>query len=598
MPLLPARRVIAIDPGSRVLKVVLAEVFFGRCRILRRETLEIPQGLGDKDDETAKRLQALLKEIGPYPVALAFPQHLTLSQVIELPVVAEAEVHQLIENETVKLGGLSETRIIYDYARLAPFGRHQHSFWITLCQENEFTAGLKRLALETDNVCDATSVGNALRAAYLGRIPATTPTVLADIGVRSTTLVILYRGQAVHISSFALGAELFFESIARERNFSLAQALEWAEEKKMFEGPEAVAALRLAVNNWYDELIRVVQEWRLDHNELNLNLETFQFVLSGGGAVPTGLTSHLNRRFGAKRFVLWPEEEGGSAPGIPPGHFAVASGTAWQALEKNPQTASLLPAHLRAQWTEQKFAQRLQSVCFFLLILLAMILGLGTWQKISLANRKHQLLAEADLALRQAADTEKISRGLVRDYEQIRPALERQRRTLDILQTLATLQQVRSNRTLWFGLFADSQSYFSAPTGGSTNDTAMTLPAATAPSPTVLSDTNRPAIQPDLIAEVGIPEGGEAMRRTLSQLVAGLKRSPRFRNVDILSTEQRRPLEDARLIIPDHYFTIAFELAENEFKPAEPKPAQSSKISSPVSATTRTEARSEPTKKP
>ena len=56
------------------------------------------------------------------------------------------------------------------------------------------------------------------------------------------------------------------------------------------------------------------------------------------------------------------------------------------------------------------------------------------------------------------------------------------------------------------------------------------------------------------------------MRQTLGRLVADLKKNPRFRNVDILPAEQHRALADYKVLNPDHYFTIAFELADKEFR--------------------------------
>jgi Tfp pilus assembly PilM family ATPase len=563
VPVLPAGRVIAIDAGSPEIKVVLAQLFLNRVTILKRETLAEPAALADQDNGAAELLAATCRRLGGYPVALALPQHLTLSQVIELPAVPRAEVRKLIENETVTLSGLSETKITYDYAALAPFGQYQHPYWITLCQEKEFAAAVQRAGLAPGEVCDVTSVGNALRAAYLERIPSTVPTVLADISVRSTTVVILHKGQAVHISSFGMGSEMLFEPVISERNCTPAEAAEWGRANNLFAEPQILAGLPFLVDSWHDELVRVIREWLSDHSDLALELETFQFVLSGGGAVFQGLVPYLNQRFGAPRFLLWPGDPEFDPP--VPGHYAVAIGTAIQALGKNPQSASLLPAPLRAHWKAQKTWQRLQSVCFLLLLLLAVFLGFGTWNKLSLAHHKASLIRQAELALEKVTRNEKLLLGLSLDYERIRPALEYQRRTIDTLQTLAALNLARSNRVLWLGLFADQPGYFNAPmdTNGLTVAASTTLTRPPASSSTA---TNLQSIQPHLIAEIGMPEGGEAMRQALSTLVADFKKNPRFHNVDILPAEQHRAPADYKVTNPDHYFTIAFELADKEFR--------------------------------
>lgn len=565
VPLLPAGRVIAIDAGSPEIKVVLAQLFLNRVTILKRETLAVPASPAEQAS-SAETLAHACRRLGGHPVALALPQHLTLSQVIELPAAPQTEVRKLIENETVTLSGLSETKITHDYAALASFGQYQHPYWITLCQEKEFAAAVERVGLAPEDVCDVTSVGNALQAAYLARIPATVPTVLVDICVRSTTVVILHKGQAVHISSFGMGSEMLFEPVISERSCTPSEAAEWGRANNLLEGTQVLAALPFLVDSWHDELVRVIREWLSDHSELALELETFQFVLSGSGALFQGLVPYLNQRFGAPRFLLWPGDAEWDAP--TPGHYAVAIGTAIQALGKNPQSASLLPAELRAHWKAQKIWQRLQSVCFLLLALLTVFLGIGTWNKLSLARHKASLIRQSELALEKVTRNEKLLQELSLDYERIRPALEEQRRTIDTLQTLAALNQARSNHVLGLGLFADQPGYFSAPMD--TNRLPVAVGPALPPTPpSGATATNLQSIQPHLIAEVGIPEDGEAMRQTLSRLVADFKKNPRFRNVDLLPAEQRRAPADYKVSNPDHYFTIAFELADKEFRRVE-----------------------------
>jgi len=561
VPVLPAGRVIAIDAGSHEVKVVLAQLFLHRVTLVRGETIPLPAST-DLENGAAKIIADACRRLGGYPVALALPQHLTLSQVIELPEAPRTEVRKLIENETVTLSGLSETKITYDYAALAPFGQYQNPYWITLCQEKEFAGGVARVALPPEDVCEVTSVGNALRAAYLAQIPSTVPTVLADICVRSTTVVILYKGQAVHISSFGMGSEMLFEPVVGERNCTPAEAAAWAQTNDLFAGPQVLHSLPFLVDSWHDELVRVIREWLADHSDLDLELETFQFVLSGGGAVFQGLAPYLNQRFGAPRFLLWPGDATNNS--VAPGHYAVAMGTAIQALGQNSQSASLLPAHLRAHWKAQRIWQRLQSVCFLLLLLLAVFLGMGAWHKLSLAHHKASLIRQAERALDQVARNDKLLQGLALDYERIRPALDFQRRTIDALQTLAALNQARSNRAVGLALFADQPGYFNAPMD--TNRAAVAAgPSLPAPPASGATATNLQSIQPNLIAEVGIPEDGEAMRQKLSALVADFKKNPRFRNVDLLPAEQRRAPADYKVGNPDHYFTIAFELADKEF---------------------------------
>jgi hypothetical protein len=179
------------------------------------------------------------------------------------------------------------------------------------------------------------------------------------------------------------------------------------------------------------------------------------------------------------------------------------------------------------------------------------------------------LQVQAETALLRSQATERATRRLKEDYERIRPLLEHQQFTYDLLQTLGLVQQVRSNRSFWYVLFSDQHSYFNVPSGSLTNEPPATN-ATTGVSLTGASETtettNRPPARPGFIAELCIPEEGEAMRRTLSQVVNALKQNPRFKNVDTVPPEQRRPLAEAKAIIPEHHFAIFLELATNEFQ--------------------------------
>ena len=99
-------------------------------------------------------------------------------------------------------------------------------------------------------------------------------------------------------------------------------------------------------------------------------------------------------------------------------------------------------------------------------------------------------------------------------------------------------------------LFADPTSYFTARPWGETNP----------PPPSTLSATNL-ALPHGFITELCLPEQGEAMRRSLSQLVSDLKQSQLFQNVDSLSADRRRNLVDPAVLLPEH-FTLVLELPE------------------------------------
>ena len=79
----PVRRVLALDAGSRCIKLLLAESDFGRLHVLREELIDLQaEGLVSAE-EIKTHLQANLDDWGRPPLALILPQHLSISQVID-----------------------------------------------------------------------------------------------------------------------------------------------------------------------------------------------------------------------------------------------------------------------------------------------------------------------------------------------------------------------------------------------------------------------------------------------------------------------------------------------------------------------------------
>src|SRR5438034_3536867 len=130
-----------------------------------------------------------------------------------------------------------------------------------------------------------------------------------------------------------------------------------------------------------------------------------------------------------------------------------------------------------------------------LLVLAMLLLAFGTWQKLRLLSQKKTLVDQTQAALEKAHTTESLTGLLYQQYETLQPILQRQRETWDTLKTLAALQQVRSNRNLWYVLFADQQSYYSA-----------SLPSQTNPPPPSATATNLAPPKYGFIAELCVPE--------------------------------------------------------------------------------------------
>lgn len=577
----PVRRVLAIDSGSRRFKLLLAESDFGRFRLLKQEQIDLQaEGLVSAE-ETKTHLQLLLERWSQPALALTLPQHLSISQVIDLPLAAESEVEKLIADESVKLGGVSESRIVYDFVQLETQAANRQQFWVSLCQEGDIRERLLKLGIEKEEICEVTTTANALLTAYRAIAPMSRRAILVHLGAQTTVLVVLLGGQGAFATSFHMGGDFFTRALARLRNCSEENAESLKREKNFLAGAQASAEFVAVVEGWVSELKRQLNEWFQANPGLLPEVPTFQLIASGGGFDMPGLTAYL-KTSASLVFQPWPKDA--QAESVQPAKgFEVAFGTALQALGYSSQPVSLLPEDYRQAWRKRLARQRLELASALLIALCALLLGMGTWHKLSLISNKKELLEKVRAGQRAYDENESLSEDLAAEYENLRPLCAAQQNTVDTLKTLALLQQSRSNRPFWYVLLADQQSYFTMPPAlSSTNrpaktnligaalEAAQATPLALRPFPSAL--TNASPARPGLIAELCVPGDAETARQGLSELVNSLKQQLLFSKVDLLSDDLRRSLAEPKVTIPDRYFVLALDFSQTDFQePIRPK---------------------------
>jgi len=552
------RRVIALDPGSSCLKLLLAELRSEGAHVLECRSIDLREEGLISNVEISGHLRKLLQQFGPCPVALALPQHRAICQLTNLAPTSPEDVRRVIEAETVQLRGLTETAIAYDYTPLKSFGKYQNPYWLTLCRESELQVTIEELGLSGSDLCEVTASANGLIAAYQHRSGRSRLALLIDFGAKHTDLAIVVDGQGVFASSIPFGSEAFTETIAAERGCSQDIAELFKRSHNVFSEPDAVNGVGTVARNWVVELEGAVREWITEHPELGAKPTDFEVLLTGVGSRQQGFVSCLNG-LSELRFALWPDELG-RQPIEGAGEYAVAYGTALHAFGLASQPTSLLPDEFRLAAKRRRSLYALQTVGLSLLLLVVVVFALGTWQKLSLINRKKTLLSQAEGAVAAAKTTDTLNRKIMAEYRRLQPVLEREKYTLDTLEALNAIQQVQSNRSLWFVLFADQQTYFSTPIRSHTNVVTTNEVFSVI--------TNAPLAKRGFISELCVPEDAETARRTLSQIVTELKQARVFRNVDTLPAEAHRPLAEPKLLLPDKCFSLSLELAESDFPEA------------------------------
>jgi len=76
--------------------MLLAQSDFGRLRIVKAEQVDLQvEGLVSPE-EIKGHVQSCLHNWGRPPLALVLPQHVSISQVVDLPLAPESEVDKLI----------------------------------------------------------------------------------------------------------------------------------------------------------------------------------------------------------------------------------------------------------------------------------------------------------------------------------------------------------------------------------------------------------------------------------------------------------------------------------------------------------------------
>jgi Tfp pilus assembly PilM family ATPase len=570
----PVRRVLALDGGDRRFKLLLAQSDFGRFRILKQEMMDVQaEGLVNAE-EIREHLQSVLAKWGSPPLALTLPQHLSTSQIIDVPQAPESEVEKLIADETVKLSGVTESRIVYDFVRTGTSGNHRQQFWVTLCQEGDIRERILRLGLEQEDLCEVTTTANALIAAFCAASPHSQRAILVHLGAQTTVVVIILAGQGAFATSFQMGGDFLTRALARQQSCSPEAAEDLKRKKDFLNGGGAATELTAAVDGWTAELKRQLNEWFQANPALVAEVSSFRLIATGGGFDQPGLLKYLEIA-GGLVFHPWPEN---MAEGLVAERgFEVALGTALQALGYGSQPVSLLPDDYRLAWRKRLSRQRFELASFVLVAVCAIFLGIGSWHKLSLINTKEELLEKVKAGQRAFDENAALTDDLVTEYENLRPLCAAQQNTMDTLKTFALLQHSRSNRSFWYVLIADQHSYFTMPPALlSTNRPAKTnligaaLEAAQAAPlgfrASVLALTNQAPAKPGMIAELCVPGDAETARQVVAAVVYGLKQELLFSKVDLVSDDLRRSLADSKVTVTDRYYSLSLDFAQTDFQ--------------------------------
>lgn len=557
----PVRRYLAVDVGSRCIKVLLVSSVFGRIRVHAHRLIGLDETSQPGAPGWERVVEEIHEELGSHPMVISVPQHSTVSQVTDLPSSNARSVRSLIERDIVSLSGLTESAIVFDYGQLVPFGQYGNPYWVTHAREEEIVSLVRSFQDVNGQVWEITSTGNALAAAYREAQPDRTNAMLVDLGSGGTEVVLIYQGQSVYMTSFAVGGMFFQDAVRKERGCSEMEAEFIKNTENLLAGKTLMPELQHLVDRWHEEMVRILEDWLGEHPLLNVTAGSFEVVLSGGDSQLPGLLDYLKGN-SILTFKTW-EQLPVTLPVQPEGQFAVAYGLASVLLRRQGPSASLVPEEMRSVRKEHSALQLLHAGTWAVLIIIALVLGFGTWQKSYVLENIENQLSRARAVLAKARHTDRLKVQLANDYEFIRPVLARQRDTVAAIQTLGLLSSEPLPSNAWFVLFADSESYYTEPEimVVSTNEPVVAITPEYPLAPDVQErQTN------SFIAEISTSLDPLEAGLALGKLIDQLKDHPLFRNVDILSLDERRRLVPKTVLAPNGHYAISIALNPNEFE--------------------------------
>ena len=547
------QRLVAVDHGRRRVKLLLGELRGGRFHPLEAVVVDLQEEGLVTTEEVQRHLVALTHRWGEWPLAVVLPPRLSFSQVLEVPPPAGwADIPRLIEEQTARLRGMGQGPWVYEAVPLPPQGRWQQPCFLTVARQEDVERHLEETTAPVTEVRHVSSAARALTEAWQWLGPPASEAWLLEVGTEQTLMVRVRDGRPVLATTEIVGANSWVERLAALRGCSATEAENLLQQQALFAGPAAVPELAGALREWWTRLQRAVQEARQLAPGWEEGGPEPALYVSGGPVHWPGFVEAI-RIVSGRSCLPWPQAHTRQGP-LCMSDFALAVGTGVHAFAHPVQEPSLLPPSLRAHGRHLRQLATLLSVALVFLGLVGLLLGVGLWRKTQRVAEKQALLQQAESALARLRELDQAAR--VRDGAFVRywALLDQQERTLDVLETLRALQEVRKRHDFWTVLVADADSY----ARGASKPVADTNGAALL----VQTWLQEPPANPSFVVELCIPAGGEETLKILSELVTDLRQDSRIARVDSLPAAQRRGWVDAKVIIPDRHFVLGVDMVD------------------------------------
>ena len=516
---------IVVDIGNRWIKCVRYVIKRGSVEASGSQKIDIQaEGLLSRE-EIGEAIRKALGAEAAEPLALVMPEESALSQVMDLPEFSAGNQSGKFEEEVLDLIGLSRARCVYDSTPLKAFGGYRGPQWITVAKEESLSRRISPLLGQGLRIEAATTIGNALVAAFQHSHPQVEDACLVDLGATQSTIVRIQGGQPLQVTSFAEGGEKWAEALLEPGIEAFEETEARLFRDDLFGEPDTGPVLRTSVEAWRSRVLEQIGEWSNESGAPgDRRVGDIPIYLLGGYSAVKGLLAALNGPAGG----IWRVAEsdasqtGGSAPVWTPAYGAVL-----MAAGISRHKASILPHSLVNMRQRRLTSVRLRmATVYFFILLAAFLIGAIFKQRAhldSLTSANQQ--ARATLSEIEAATALLKQRDVL--AERIEPIVGEQLNSIHSLGTFAKLLRVQRDFEFTIIRFSDRRTYF----GDMDAQARIDALGEDQPEPTDHLAQRRTQAY---VVELKVP-GLQAERlQALGDIVGSLREDSYFSNVDRL----------------------------------------------------------------
>lgn len=252
------------------------------------------------DTEVIALLRALLKNINTKTtdVIASLPSFLAFTTLLDMPVIAPAEMAKAIHYQAQALVPLPSTEVTVDWITASEYiddagVKHQQIFLIAVPNEvianykRIFSAvGLNLLALEVEGL----SLARVLAADNVA------PALIIDIGGRSTSISIAANGTLRHLSQIDFAGGSLTQAIATGLNINPRRAEELKKQRGLT-GTGGEYELATLMGPFLDGMISEAKRIKTEFDKNSKTSQIDRVILSGGGANLKGIEEYFSREF-------------------------------------------------------------------------------------------------------------------------------------------------------------------------------------------------------------------------------------------------------------------------------------------------------------